>query len=105
MAIDVNKVKGALDTGVAASKDALLKAGAAVRDLGDKGVTKLEVVQLSRSLAKTYEDLGKRTVDYFAGHQGETLKAEEPFLTGFLIEAERLKSEIETRSKASAIGA
>jgi hypothetical protein len=87
---------------MAASKDALLKAGAAVRDLGDKGVTKLEVVQLGRSLAKTYEDLGKKTADYFVGNQGGVLKADEPFLTGFLIEVERLKSEIENRSKAPA---
>ena len=96
MALDP-KVKAYVDKGVAASRDALTKAGSAVKDFSDKGVVRLELVQLKSQLKKTYENLGLQVFEALSGKKQQSLSADDALTAGYLTEIERLRREIEKR--------
>jgi hypothetical protein len=95
MAIDV---KSLVDTGIAASKDALSKAGSAARDLGDKSVLRLELGQLQKKAAKNYETLGIQVCQAFGEGKKKSLAPQDAEISGFIHEAGRLTAEIERRA-------
>jgi hypothetical protein len=91
------KVKAYVDKGIAASYDALTKAGNAVKDLSDKGVTKLELVQLKNQLKKGYENLGIQVFEALSVQKQKTLTSKDALIAGYLAEIERLQSEVVKR--------
>jgi hypothetical protein len=99
MALDP-KVKAYVDKGVEVSRDALTKAGSAVKDLSDKGVVRLELVQLKNQLKKAYENLGLLVFDALSVQKQQTLTADDALTAGYLTEIGRLCKEIEKREQA-----
>jgi hypothetical protein len=94
------KVKAYVDKGVAVSREALTKAGNAVKDLSDKGVTQIELVQLKNQLKKAYENLGLQVSEALSVQKQRTLTADDALTAGYLTEIERLRGEIEKRGQA-----
>ena len=93
MAIDA---KAILDSTLTASKDALSKAGNAARDLSEKSVIRVELMQLERKLTKSYETLGKAVSAHFDA-QNDTLSSQDINVVALLLEIARLRHDIETR--------
>jgi hypothetical protein len=85
-----------LDTTLNASKDALNKAGNAAKDLSEKSVIRVELMQLERKLSKIYETLGKAVSTHFDA-QNDTLSSQDTNVVAFLLEITRLRHDIETR--------
>jgi hypothetical protein len=93
MAIDPKTI---LDTTLNVSKDALTKAGNVAKDLSEKSVIRVELMQLERKLSKIYETLGKEVAAHFAS-QNDTLSSQDTKIVAFLLEITRLTHDIETR--------
>jgi lambda repressor-like predicted transcriptional regulator len=98
MAFDRETVKSYVDKGVEVSRDALTKAGAAVKDWSDKGVVQLELAQLKTRLKKNYEKLGQQVYEALSVQPQTTLTSEDALIAGFLTEITRLRSEIDKRA-------
>jgi hypothetical protein len=93
MAIDARAI---LDNTLSVSKDALTKAGNAAKDLSEKSVIRVELMQLERKLTKSHELLGKEVAAYFDA-QNDALSRQDTKIVPFLLEISRLHREIETR--------
>ena len=93
MAIDPNEILGNTWN---ASKDVLIKAGNAVKDLSEQSVIRVELMQLERKLTKRYETLGKEVAAHFAA-QNDTLSSQDTNIVAFLLEITRLRHDIEIR--------
>jgi CII-binding regulator of phage lambda lysogenization HflD len=93
MAIDP---KAILDNTLSVSKDALTKAVNAAKDLSEKSVIRVELMQLERKLSKNYETLGKAVSAHFEA-QNDTLSSQDTNIVAFLLEITRLHHDIETR--------
>jgi sorbitol-specific phosphotransferase system component IIBC len=88
--------KAILDNTLSVSKDALTKAGNAAKDLSEKSVIRVELMQLERKLSKSYETLGKAVAVHFEA-QNDTLSSQDTNIVAFLLEITRLRHDIETR--------
>ncbi|ERJ92287.1 hypothetical protein [Treponema lecithinolyticum] len=93
-----NKMKGWLDKGIDVSQDALLKAGTKVQELGDKGVTKIELSRLEHQMKKEIAHLGLLVYDLFALQQKASVSAKNTDVVPLVAEITRLKAEIDKRS-------
>lgn len=93
-----DKMKDFMDKGIEVSKEALSKAGSTVQDLGDKGVTKIEVVQLQNKIEKQLAQLGLQVWQVLSEQKETSITAEDERVSGLLVEVTRLKQEIEKRA-------
>lgn len=93
-----DKMKDFMDKGIEVSKDALQKAGSKVQDLGDKGVTKIETLQLQNKLEKEFSSLGLHVWQVFNQQNETSIEAKDSRIAGILAEIHRLKEELEKRS-------
>lgn len=93
-----DRMKDFMDKGIEVSKDALMKAGSKVQDLGDKGVTKIEAVQLQHKLEKEFSSLGLQTWDILCQQKEGSIDSGDSRISGILDEIARLKNELEKRS-------
>jgi len=91
------KMKEYMDQGLQVSKDFMSKAGAKAQDLGEKGVLKLEVMQLQNQAQKLITRLGTEVYSAFSEHDAKTVSAEDPVINGILQELAQVKESIEKR--------
>ena len=96
----INKVKGALDKGLNASKKALGIAGEAVQDFSDKSALRIEKKQLESKLKKQYELTGEYAAAVFLSKKNASLTLKDNQMSEFLAEISRIKKEIDLRKNA-----
>jgi len=92
-------VKGAMGQGLQASRDFMSKAGAKAQDLGEKGVLKLEIVQLQGQVQKLLCTLGRETYSSLAEKGVGTISSEDPVIKGILSEISSVKEAILNKEK------
>ena len=98
----MNKMKELIDQGFDASQKALAKAGNKIQELGDKGITKIELTRLESQSRKCFAKLGLLVYDAFVCEGKASITAKNAEVAAVLDEIEHLKHEMEVRSKASA---
>ena len=95
----LERLRGYMDQGMSASKEFVSKAGTKAHDLGEKGVLKLEIVQLEGQAHKLIVKLGSEVFDAFVERDQKTLSKDSPAIKGLLAEISSLKAAIEKREK------
>lgn len=93
-----DKMKDFMDKGIEVSKEALIKAGSKVQDLGDKSVTKIETVQLQHKLEKEFSLLGLQVWDVLCQQKESSIQVSDARISGIVEEISRLKNELDKRS-------
>ena len=90
----INKVKGALDKGLNASKKALGIAGEAVQDFSDKSVIRIEIHQLESKRDEQVKLLGDLAMSRFLAEGTQTLSSDEEAVSAILEEVKKLDKDI-----------
>jgi hypothetical protein len=96
------RMKVLFEQGLEASKDIAAKAGAKAQDLGEKGVLKLEIMQLEGQAKKWVERLGAEVCRLFIEQGQDTLSANDPVIRGMLAEIVAARDAIEQKEEALA---
>jgi hypothetical protein len=91
------RMKAVLEQGLEASKDIAAKAGAKAQDLGEKGVLKIEIMQLETQAKKWVERLGAEVCKLFFEQGQETVSANDPVIRGMLDEIIAARDAIERK--------
>jgi hypothetical protein len=91
------RMKAVFEQGWEASKDIAAKAGAKAQDMGEKGVLKLEIMQLEAQAKKWVERLGAEVCRLFIEQGEETLSANDPVIKGMLSEIAGIRDTIERK--------
>jgi hypothetical protein len=86
-----------LEQGLEASKDIAAKAGAKAQDLGEKGVLKIEIMQLESQAKKWVARLGAEVCRLFFEQGQESLSANDPVIRGMLDEIIATRDAIEQK--------
>ena len=94
------RMKSVFEQGVEASKDIAAKAGAKAQDLGEKGVLKLEILQLEGQAKKWVERLGAEVCRLFIEKGQESVSANDPVIKGMLDEISAARDAIERKEAA-----
>lgn len=94
----LGKMKNLVDQGVDVSQKALSKAGAKIQELGDKGITKIELTRLENQSKKCFERLGLVVYDNLVCKQKASVGVKNAEVAALLDEIEHLKSEMERRT-------
>ena len=97
----LDKISNYFDKGVKVSKEALLKAGNTVQELGSKSVTKVELIQLQDTLTKEYATFGKEVIDLLESNASAIITPEDDIVTTTLKNVATIKEEIEKRQNIS----
>jgi hypothetical protein len=93
-----DKMKDFMDKGIEVSKEAILKAGSKVQDIGDKSVTKIEAIQLQHKLEREFSLLGLQVWDVLCRQNEGSVAPGDSRISGILSEISRLKDELEKRT-------
>ena len=99
------KMKDMIDKGVDASRDLAKKAGEKAKELGAKGVLKLEIAQLESQAGKLVAKLGAEVYTSLVERKAASVNRDDPAVAGALKEIEGLRAAIEKKEKEfAAIG-
>ena len=99
------KMKDMIDKGVVASRDLAKKASEKAKELGAKGVLKLEIAQLESQAEKLVGKLGAEIYASLVDRKVATVSRDDPAIAGVLKEIEGLRTSIEQKEKEfAAIG-
>ncbi len=93
----LEKMKKITEKGFEVSKDVLGQAGEKVQDLGDKGVTKFELMQLERQTQKQFIQLGLCVYEAFASQDKKSVTAKDEEVERLVTEISRLKDEMKIK--------
>ncbi len=95
----LEKMKTLADKGIEASKGMLDQAGETVKDLSDKGVTKVELLQLEKKTQKQFEKLGIRVYEILSSEDKKTVSLKDESVLFAVEEINKLKNEIKMREE------
>jgi len=93
------KMKDMVDKGLAASRDLAKKASDKARELGTKGVIKLEIVQLESQAEKLVAKLGAEVYAGLVERGAVSVTRDDPAISGVLKEIEGLRAQIDRKEK------
>jgi hypothetical protein len=91
------KMRELVEQSVNVSKEFVSKAGAKAQDLGEKGVLKLEIMQLEGQAQKLIARLGTEAYTLFTEQASESISREEPVIKGLLAEIASVRDSIQIR--------
>jgi hypothetical protein len=91
------KMRELVEQGMNVSKDIVSKAGAKAQDLGEKGVLKLEIMQLEGQAQKLIARLGTEAYAAFTDRAAESVSRDDPAIKGLLAEMAGIRDSIELR--------
>jgi hypothetical protein len=94
-----DKMKDMVDKGLAASRDLAKKASEKAKELGTKGVIKLEIVQLESQAEKLVEKLGAEVYASFVERGAASVTRDDAAIAGVLKEIEGLRAHIDRKEK------
>ena len=99
------RMKEMIDKGLVASRDFAKKAGEKARELGEKGMIKIEIAQLESHAEKLVAKLGAEVYASMVDRNVETVSRDTAAISSILKEIEGLRESIEKMEKEySAIG-
>jgi hypothetical protein len=93
------KMHGIIDKGMAASRDLASRAGEKAKDLGAKGLVKMEIMQLESHAEKLVARLGTEVYMTLVDRNQPTVNRDSPVIQGMLKEIEGLRGRIELKEK------
>jgi hypothetical protein len=94
-----------IDKGLDASRDFAKRAGEKAKELGEKGVLKLEIAQLESRAEKLVAKLGAEVYASMVDRNVPTVSRDAAAISGILTQIEELRTSIEGREKEyAAIG-
>ena len=93
----IDRMKELLDTGVTASKEFAVKAGAKAQDLGERGVLMVEVRQLESQAQKLIGRLGAEVYQTFTEREEQTISAESAPIKALLSDIAAVRESIEKK--------
>jgi enoyl-[acyl-carrier-protein] reductase (NADH) len=93
------KMKDIVDKGVAASRDLAKKAGEKAKELGAKGVLKLEIAQLESHAEKLVAKLGAEVYASMVDRNVQSVSRDTAAISSILKEIEGLRTSIEQKEK------
>ncbi len=100
-----DRMKDLIDKGVAASRDLAKKAGEKAKELGAKGVLKLEIAQLEADAGKLVAKLGAEVYTGLVERKAASVSRDDPTVSELLKKIEGLRESIERKEKEfAAIG-
>ncbi len=95
----LERMKQAVDKGVEASKGFFGKAGETAKDLGAKGVLRLEIRELEGRAKKELSKLGHLVYDHFAVQEKASVTAKNSDVSAIIDEISHIKDEIQKREE------
>jgi hypothetical protein len=99
------RMKDMIDRGVAASRDLAKKASGKAKELGEKGVIKIEIAQLESHAEKLVAKLGAEVYASMVDRNVQSVSRDTATINTILKEIEDLRSSIEKKEKEyAAIG-
>jgi two-component SAPR family response regulator len=93
------KMQDIINKGVAATKDLASKAGEKAKDLGAKGMVKVEIMQLESHAEKVIARLGNEVYRALVEKNGTSVSRDTPLISDMLKEIEDLRAKIEVKEK------
>ncbi len=93
----LERMKALADKGIEASKGMLDQAGETVKDLSEKGVTKMEVHQLEKQVQKQFTELGLEVFDLLVMGEKKTISLKDEKVLSIIEEVKSLKNELRMR--------
>lgn len=93
------KMKELMGQGLTASRELMSKAGAKAQDLGEKGVLRLEILQLESQAQKAIAHLGAEVYTAFTEQNAESIDAKLPAVRELLAEIAEIRTSIEKRER------
>src|SRR5512137_1469231 len=93
------KLKDMVDKGVAGSRDLAKKASEKAKELGAKGVLKLEIAQLEAQAETLVGKLGAEVYASLVERKAKSVSRDDAAITGVLKEIEGLRASIENKEK------
>jgi hypothetical protein len=96
----LEKMRGLMENGVEASRDFVSKAGAKAQDLSEKGVLKLEIMQLEGQASRLLTKLGAEFYAAALERREISVSVDQPVVKGLLAEIAAVKAAIEQREAA-----
>ena len=94
-----DKMQVIINRGVAATRDLAHKTGEKAKELGAKGVLKVEIMQLQSHAERLIAKLGNEVYRAFVEKDQPTLSRDAPSIRDVLKQIEGLRKEIELREK------
>jgi hypothetical protein len=99
------RMRNMIDKGLDASRDFAKKAGEKAKELGEKGVLKLEIAQLESRAEKLIAKLGAEVYASMVDRNMQTVSRDTAAVSSLLQEIENLRGTIEGKEKEyAAIG-
>ena len=99
------RMKEMIDKGLVASRDFAKKAGEKARELGEKGMIKIEIAQLESHAEKLVAKLGAEVYASMVDRNAQTVSRDTAAISSILKEIEGLRASIEKKEKEyAAIG-
>jgi hypothetical protein len=93
------RMQGIIERGVGLSKDLAGKAGEKAKDLGAKGLLKLEIVQLESHAEKLIAKLGNEVYRALVDRNQDSVSKDAPWILAILREIEGLRAQIDLKEK------
>ncbi len=93
------KMKDVINKGLAASKDLAGKAGEKAKELGTKGMLKLEILQLRSRVEKLTAKLGIEVYAAFTEKKEAFVNKDSPAIAKILADIEELRAAIEKKER------
>ncbi|MDR0539470.1 MAG: hypothetical protein LBG74_03050 [Spirochaetaceae bacterium] len=90
-------MKSALNSGWETSKDLAAKAGSKAQELGEKGVTTVEIKKLEFDIERLIKKMGLEAYQLFAENGYDKIEASHPAMVSILNEIADLKASIEAK--------
>lgn len=89
----VDQMRELIDKGLAASKEALIAAGDKAQQLGEKGVLKMEIVQLRSQIEKLTSRLGLEVYETLVDKGQKTVSKDTPAIAESLAKIQELANQ------------
>jgi len=93
------KMRDLVDKGLVASRDLARKASEKAKELGAKGVLKLEIAQLESQAEKLVQKLGAEVYASLVERGAASVSRGDPAIAGVVKEIESLRTQIEKKEK------
>jgi len=92
-----DKLKDMLSKGIDASKELLEKAGAKAKELGELGVLKMEIIQLTNMAQKLAAQLGAEVYSALMEKGESSLSADSPEIKDLVAKLDKVEKDIDAR--------
>jgi hypothetical protein len=95
-----DKMQDYLSQGVGASRDFIAKASERAKDLTEKGVLKLEIMQLQGNAEKLFAKLGNEVYKLYTDESMESVPSSTPSVRSLIAQIDEVRDQIDKKEAA-----